>query len=262
MADKSTGKQKDITVLVTGASSGIGQAIAGRLLDEGYRVIVMARRESRLADFVAALGPAARCAMAVADVTDRPGTHAALAALPEPFRAIDVLVNNAGLALGLDRAAEADFTDWETMINVNCTALAWLTRELLPAMVERRRGHVVNIGSTAALYPYRGGNAYGATKAFVAQFSLNLRADLLGTPIRTTLIEPGLVGGSEFSDVRFHGDADSAKAVYAGTEPLTPADVADAVAWALNQPAHVNVNRIELMPVCQAADQIGLARQS
>jgi 3-hydroxy acid dehydrogenase/malonic semialdehyde reductase len=162
------------------------------------------------------------------------------------------LVNNAGLALGLEGAPEADLENWERMIETNCSGLVYVTRALLPGMVQRRRGHVVNMGSIAGTYPYPGGNVYGATKAFVHQFSLGLRADLHGTGIRVTCIEPGLIGGTEFSEVRFAGDAERAAGVYAGTQPLTPEDIAAAVDWAVSQPEHVNVNVIELMPVVQS----------
>ena len=247
--------------LVTGASSGIGKATAVRLLSDGWHVIALARRADRLRDLAAGAPVPGRIRTLVVDVADRAAVRAALTALPAPFATIDALVNNAGLALGLDASATAEVSDWDTMLDVNCRALVWLTRELLPGMLERRRGHIINIGSIAGIYPYRGSNVYGATKAFVGQFTLNLRADLLGSPVRATLIEPGMVGDSEFSDVRFHGDSDKARAVYAGTRPLMPTDVADAIAWAIGQPDHVNINRIELMPVCQAADQIGVKRE-
>ncbi|MEM1261138.1 MAG: SDR family NAD(P)-dependent oxidoreductase [Pseudomonadota bacterium] len=249
------------TTLVTGASSGIGLAIAERLHADGHRVIALARREQHLADLAAA-AQSDRLHTVAADITDRGQVTQALATLPPDFADIDILVNNAGLALGLDSSAAAAIDDWDTMIDVNCRALVWLTRQVLPRMLERGAGHVINMGSTAGRYAYRGSNVYGASKAFVAQFTANLRADLLGTAIRSTLIEPGLVGGSEFSNVRFHGDDDEAASVYAGTEPLLPADIAAAVAWVVAQPAHVNVNRIELMPVCQAVDSISVARHS
>jgi 3-hydroxy acid dehydrogenase/malonic semialdehyde reductase len=186
------------------------------------------------------------------DVRDRAAVAAAIAGLPAPFAAVDVLVNNAGLALGLEPAPRADLDHWQQMIDTNCTGLVTVTRAVLPGMVERRRGHVVNVGSVAGSYPYPGGNVYGATKAFVHQFSLNLRSDLHGTGVRVTCIEPGMCGGTEFSTVRFGGDQTRADAVYAGVTPLSADDVAEAVAWATAQPAHVNVNTIELMPVAQS----------
>ncbi|MGE5503874.1 MAG: SDR family NAD(P)-dependent oxidoreductase, partial [Actinomycetota bacterium] len=176
------------------------------------------------------------------------------------FRDIDVLVNNAGLALGLEPAHQTDLDDWEAMVDTNVKGLMYVTRAVLPGMVARGRGHVVNIGSIAGTYPYPGGNAYGATKAAVAQFSLNLLADLVKTKVRVTNIEPGLCGGSEFSLVRFHGDAERAAKTYEGTEPLTSEDVAEAVFWACSAPAHVNINRIEMMPTCQAPAGLAVHR--
>lgn len=231
-----------MNVFVTGASSGFGAAIARRFVAEGDRVIAAARRAGRLAelDGVRALE---------LDVRDRGAVERALADLPDD---IDVLVNNAGLAKGLAPAAEASMDDWEQMLDTNCKGLLYCTRALLPGMVARGRGHVINIGSIAASYPYPGGNVYGATKAFVHQLSLNLRSDLHGTGVRVTCVEPGLAGGTEFSDVRFDGDHERARAVYADVQPLTPEDIAESVYWAASQPAHVNVNLVELMPVAQS----------
>lgn len=234
------------TVFVTGASSGFGAAIARRFAATGARVVACARRADRLA----ALGP--DVLPLVLDVRDRAAVAAAIEALPASHADIDVLVNNAGLALGLEPAHRADLDDWERMLDTNCRGLVYCTHAVLPGMVARGRGHVVNIGSTAATYPYPGGNVYGATKAFVRQFSLNLRSDLHGTGVRVTCIEPGMVGGTEFSLVRFGGDAERAAQVYAGMEPLTADDVAEAVYWSVAQPPHVNVNTIELMPVAQS----------
>ena len=186
------------------------------------------------------------------DVRDRPSVDRAVAALPGEFAPVEVLVNNAGLALGLDPAPRANLDDWDQMIDTNCKGLVYLTRALLPGMVERGHGLVINIGSTAATYPYPGGNVYGATKAFVHQFSLNLRSDLHGTGVRVTCVEPGLAGGTEFSDVRFHGDRKRAAEVYAGTNPLTPEDVAEVVDWIVALPTHVNINTVELMPTDQS----------
>jgi len=174
---------------------------------------------------------------------------------------VDVLVNNAGLALGLEPAHRASLDDWDTMVDTNIKGLMYVTRAVLPGMVERGRGHVVNIGSVAAEWPYPGGNAYGASKAFVHQFSLNLRADLLGTPVRVTDLEPGLCSGTEFSQVRFHGDEARAAKVYDKTEPLTAEDVADAVHWVATRPAHVNVNTLSLMPVGQAFGPLAVHRK-
>jgi 3-hydroxy acid dehydrogenase/malonic semialdehyde reductase len=186
------------------------------------------------------------------DVRDRAAVQDVVAGLPAEFAEIDVLVNNAGLAKGLKPAQEADLDDWEEMIDTNCKGLVYCTRAILPGMVERGRGHVVNLGSVAGTYPYPGGNVYGATKAFVHQFTLNLRSDLHGTGARATSVEPGLSGETEFSTVRFSGDQAQADAVYAGMQPLVPADIAEAVYWVVSQPPHVNINTIEMMPVAQS----------
>jgi len=238
------------TVFVTGASAGFGAEIARRFVAAGARVVVSARREDRLDQLVAELGDRAHAV--TLDVRDRVAVAAAIAALPPPFAEIDVLVNNAGLALGLEPAPRANLDEWEQMVDTNCKGVMHVTRAVLPGMVARRRGHVVNLGSVAGTYPYPGGNVYGATKAFVHQFSLNLRSDLHGTGVRVTCVEPGLVGGTEFSLVRFSGQAEKAAAVYANTQPLTAGDVAEAVVWATAQPPHVNINVIELMPVVQS----------
>jgi 3-hydroxy acid dehydrogenase / malonic semialdehyde reductase len=236
---------------VTGASSGFGATIARRYARAGVRVVATARRGDRLAGLLDEFGEDL-IFVSVLDVRDRVASERLAASLPPAFAEVDVLVNNAGLALGLEPAQEADLENWERMIETNCTGLAYVTRAFLPGMVQRRRGHVVNLGSIAATYPYPGGNVYGATKAFVHQFSLGLRADLRGTGVRVTCIEPGLVGGTEFSEVRFAGDTERAVGLYAGTEPLTPDDIAAAVEWVTFQPPHVNVNLIELMPVSQS----------
>ncbi len=242
-----------MSILVTGASAGFGTAIARRFIAAGEYVVIAARREDRLEALVKELGDHAHAI--VLDVRDRAAVEAALAALPAPFAEIHVAVNNAGLALGLEPAQRANVDDWDQMVDTNCKGLVYVTRAVLPGMVARKRGHVINLGSVAGTYPYPGGNVYGATKAFVHQLSLNLRSDLHGTGVRVTCIEPGLVGGTEFSNVRFAGTAgadDKAAAVYANTQPLTAEDVAEAVMWATAQPAHVNINVIELMPVVQS----------
>lgn len=241
---------QDRTVFVTGATAGFGEAIARRFAQHGANLILLGRRNDRLEALAAELGRPAH--LLALDVRDRAGIEAAVSALPAPFNQIDLLINNAGLALGLEPAHEANLDDWEIMIDTNLKGLATITRAVLPSMVARNRGHVINLGSVAGTYPYPGGNMYGATKAAVAQFSLNLIADLNKTKIRVTNIEPGLCGGSEFSQVRFHGDADRAAKVYENVEPLLPEDIAEAVFWAASQPAHVNINRIEMMPVAQA----------
>jgi len=237
--------------MVTGASSGLGEAIARRYAAAGVKVIATARREDRLNGLVAEFGEDL-IFVSVIDVRDRAAIEQLVTSLPEAFADVDVLVNNAGLAVGLEPAQDAVLDNWERMIETNCTGLVYVTRAVLPGMVARGRGHVVNMGSIAGTYPYPGGNVYGATKSFVHQFSLGLRADLHGTGVRVTCIEPGLIGGTEFSEVRFAGDADRAAGVYAGTTPLGPEDIAAAVDWATSQPEHVNVNVIELMPVSQS----------
>jgi 3-hydroxy acid dehydrogenase / malonic semialdehyde reductase len=242
--------RRDRTVLVTGASTGFGAAIARRFATEGARVVAAARRAGKLAGLAGDFG--GRVLALELDVRDRPAVEQAISALPTEFAGIDVLVNNAGLAKGLQPAHQADLADWEQMIDTNCKGLVYCTRAVLPGMVARGRGHVINMGSVAGTYPYPGGNVYGGTKAFVHQFSLNLRSDLHGTGVRVSCVEPGLAGGTEFSLVRFGGDAARADAVYAGAAPLTAADVAETVYWVASLPAHVNVNTIELMPVAQS----------
>jgi 3-hydroxy acid dehydrogenase/malonic semialdehyde reductase len=247
-----------LTILVTGATAGFGQAIARRSVKDGHRVIAAARRQDRLDELAASLGDAVLPLRL--DVTDAAGVAALPASLPSGWDEVDVLVNNAGLALGLDPAHKAQLSDWDTMVATNVTGLMHLTHAFLPGMVARDRGHIVNISSTAAIYPYPGGHIYGASKAFVTQFSLNLRADLVGTGVRVTDVEPGLVGGTDFSRTRFRGDSDRAASVYAGTTPLTAEDVAETVAWVLGLPPHVNINRIEMMPTCQASGPLAIKR--
>lgn len=244
---------------VTGASSGFGRAIATHFARAGWRVVAAARRldklESLRAEFPQQVLPLQL------DVRDRAAIAAAVESLPAEFAAVDVLVNNAGLALGLEPAQRASLDDWQQMIETNCFGLVALTRALLPGMVARNRGYVINIGSVAGEYPYPGGNVYGATKAFVRQFSLNLKADLLGTAVRVTDIEPGLASESEFSLTRFKGDQTRAAAVYEGTEPLTAEDIADTVDWLVSRPAHVNVNTLSIMPACQAPAALNIHRE-
>jgi len=246
-------------VLVTGATSGFGAAIARRFALEGHSVIAAGRRRERLAQLERDLA-GHRVHTMVLDVRDRDAIAAALGALPPELSAVDLLVNNAGLALGLEPAQAADLDAWEDMVDTNITGLMYMTRALLPGMVARRRGHVINLGSVAGSYPYPGGNVYGATKAFVHQFSLNLRADLAGTKVRVTSIEPGMVGGTEFSTVRFGGDASRAARVYEGADALLPEDVAEAVHWVASQPARVNINTLELMPVNQSFGPLAIHR--
>jgi 3-hydroxy acid dehydrogenase/malonic semialdehyde reductase len=248
------------TALVTGATSGFGRAIARRFVRDGYRVITAGRRQERLDELQRELG--AKVLPLRLDVTDAAAVEALPGSLPEGWREVDVLVNNAGLALGLDPAHKASLEHWDTMVATNITGLIHVTRAILPGMVERNRGLIVNLGSVAGEYPYPGGHVYGASKAFVNQFSLNLRADLVGTGVRVTDLEPGLVGGTEFSRVRFEGDQARADAVYAGTKPLTEDDVAEAAAWVAGLPAHVNINRIEMMPTCQASGPFAIKRSA
>ena len=244
-------------VLVTGATAGFGAAMARVFVQNGHHVIAAGRRAERLEALAAELGPT--LLPLTLDVTDKAAIHAALAALPAAWQDIDVLINNAGLALGIKGAHEASLEDWETMIATNCTGLVTITRALLPGMVERGRGTIINLGSVAGAYPYPGGNVYGATKAFVEQFTLNLRADLIGTGVRATNIAPGLCGGTEFSNVRLKDDAAAAK-VYEGTTPLTAEDIANTAFWIATLPQHINVNSIELMPTCQGFSPFAIKR--
>jgi len=245
--------------LITGASSGFGAAIATQLAQQNYRLILVARRREKLQDVARALNTETH--IISVDIRDQAAVKNAIEQLPENWRDLDALINNAGLALGLEPAHKADWADWQQMIDTNCTALVWLTRLVLPGMVARGRGHIVNIGSIAGRYAYPGGNVYGASKAFVEHFSRNLRSDLHGSGVRVTNIEPGMVGGSEFSVVRFKGDADKAAKVYAGADALQPDDIANAVCWALQQPLHVNICSIELMPTCQAHGPLQIYRK-
>jgi 3-hydroxy acid dehydrogenase / malonic semialdehyde reductase len=245
-----------VRVLISGATSGFGTAMARLFAKHGAGLVITGRRRDRLDALAGELGAHPLCF----DVRDRKAVEAAIGSLPGELAAIDVLVNNAGLALGLEPADQARVEDWEQMIDTNIKGLTYVTRSVLPGMRERGRGHVINIGSTAGSWPYPGGNVYGATKAYVHQFSLNLRADLVGTPIRVTCVEPGLATGTEFSQVRFRGDATRAAGVYKGTQPLTADDVAETVHWVATRPAHVNINSIELMPVCQAFGPLSVHR--
>lgn len=238
-----------MTVLVTGATAGFGAAIARRFVGEGHKVIATGRRTERLDALKAELGDA--LLPLAMDVREFDAVVGAVSALPDDFAAVDVLVNNAGLALGLEAADKANMADWQTMIDTNVNGVVYCTRALLPGMVERGKGHVINLGSVAGAYPYPGGNVYGATKAFVHQFSLNLRADLLGKNIRVTSVEPG-AAETEFSLVRFKGDDDKAATVYKGFHPMSPEDIADTVFYVANLPSHVNINRVEMMPTQQA----------
>jgi 3-hydroxy acid dehydrogenase / malonic semialdehyde reductase len=239
------------TVMITGASSGFGRACAQRFAQAGDRLVLLARRQDRLQALSEQLRDLCNVQVLGCDVTDAAALEQALGSLEPPFNAPDILINNAGLALGLEPAHEADIRDWETMIATNVMALVRMTRLILPGMVARDRGHIINIGSTAGNWPYPGGNVYGATKAFVQQFSRELRADVLGKKVKVTNIEPGLAE-TEFSLVRFKHNSEQADKVYDGTRPLSPEDVADIIFWVCSTPPHVNINAMEIMPLCQA----------
>ncbi len=245
--------------LITGATSGFGAACARQFAAHGWTLILCGRRQDRLEALRAELAATVSVYAFPLDVRDEAAVNAAIASLPIEFAAVDLLMNNAGLALGLEPAQRCDMEDWQRMVDTNIKGLLYCTRAILPGMVARNRGHIINIGSVAGNYPYPGGNVYGATKAFVKQFSLNLRADLLGTSVRVTNIEPGLAE-SEFSLVRFKGDADKAARIYEGTEPLRPEDIANIAYWTASCPAHVNINRVEVMPVNQAFAPLAISR--
>lgn len=246
-------------VLITGASAGFGSAMARSFVQAGHRVVATARRKDKLEALAAELGE--RLLPIELDVTDSAAVQALPAQLPPAFAEVDVLINNAGLALGLEPAQNADLQQWHTMIDTNCKGVVNLSRAFLPGMVQRKRGHVINLGSTAGNWPYQGGNVYGATKAFVQQFSRNLRTDLFGTPVRVTNVEPGMCGGTEFSNVRFGDDARAAK-VYDGVQFLTPQDIASTVLWIAQSPVHMNINSIEIMPVQQSFGGLSVHRGS
>lgn len=247
------------TLLITGATSGFGRAAVERFHAAGWRVIATGRRHERLDALADALGRE-RLHTAAFDIRDEAAMRAALDALPQDFRAIDVLVNNAGLALGTAPAQLADLAQWKQMIDTNVTALVALTHALLPGLIERR-GAILNVGSIAGTYPYTGGNVYGGTKAFVAQFSLGLRSDLHGTGVRVTSIEPGMAE-TEFTLVRTGGDGAASETLYKGAEPITADDIAETLFWIANLPPHLNVNRIEVMPVRQSFAGFQIAREN
>ena len=237
------------TALITGATSGFGEATARKFVANGWKVIVTGRRADRLATLVEALGGSAKAHGASFDIRDEAAMNAALDALPEGFRGVDLLINNAGLALGTAPAPESRLDDWKTMIDTNVTALVTMTKRMLPVLMERK-GAIINISSTAALYPYAGGNVYGASKAFVKHFSYNLRCDVVGSGVRVTSVEPGLCE-SEFTLVRTGGNQAAYDALYKGAEAIQPEDIAETLFWVATLPPHVNVNDIELMPVSQ-----------
>lgn len=248
-----------MNVLITGASAGFGKALAERLVANGHRVIGCARRLDKLNALADTLGEA--FLPVVMDVSDTASIALIIADLPADFSQIDVLVNNAGLALGTEPAHNASLDDWIRMIDTNIKGLMAITHAVLPAMVARDSGYIINVGSIAGSWPYFGGNVYGATKAFVKQFSLNLRADLIGTQVRVTNLEPGNVAGTEFSNVRYHGDDDKAAQVYDGFKTMTGDDIGDILLWLIESPAHINVNRLEVMPVAQTYNGLTIAKQ-
>jgi 3-hydroxy acid dehydrogenase/malonic semialdehyde reductase len=247
-------------VFITGASAGFGAEMARTFVRNGHQVVLAARRMDRLKALASELGDLAL--PIEMDVSDKQSIEDALSMLPQSWRQIDVLINNAGLALNTLPAHEVPLEDWETMIATNCTGLVTMTRAVLPAMVERGSGLIINLGSVAGAYPYPGGNVYGATKAFVDQFTLNLRADLVGTGVRATNIAPGLCGGTEFSNVRLKGNDAAAAKVYEGTTPLTAKDIAETAYWIATLPPHINVNRIEMMPTCQGFGPFNIKRET
>ena len=247
-------------VFITGASSGFGEAMARTFVRHGHRVIAAARRTDRLEKLQQELGSAVLPVSM--DVTDKASINQALAGLPAEWKPIDVLINNAGLALGTEPAHLAPLADWETMIDTNAKGLVTMTRAILPDMVARDSGLIINIGSVAGETPYPGGNVYGATKAFVDQFTRNLRADLAGTGVRSTNLAPGLCSGSEFWNVRLRCNDESAAKIFDGTVPLTAVDIADAAYWVATLPPHVNINHLEMMPTCQGYGPLNIKRKT
>ena len=240
------------TVFITGATSGFGEACARRFAQAGWKLVITGRRTARLEALAAELSSTTEVLALTLDVRDRAAMQAAIDALPDGFAKLRGLINNAGLALGIEPAQRCSLDDWETMVDTNVKGLMYATRMLLPRLIAHGAGaSIVNIGSVAGRWPYAGGNVYGGTKAFVRQFSLNLRCDLAGTGVRVSDLEPGLCE-SEFSLVRFGGDQARYDATYAGADPVQPQDIAETVFWLMNQPAHININTLEIMPVSQS----------
>ncbi|WP_127960426.1 SDR family NAD(P)-dependent oxidoreductase [Serratia microhaemolytica] len=237
------------TIIVTGASSGFGEAIARRFLAEGYNVIAIARREEKLMD-LAHNFPGKVHALAL-DITDKHAVEECLSNIPEYFENITALVNNAGLSLGFGPAQDNNINDWETMVNTNIVALLHITKKVLKMFKEKNQGHIINIGSVAAYYPYMGSNVYGATKSFVHNFTLNLKTDLEGSNIRASCIAPGL-SKTEFAVVRFKGDVEKADSLYENKTYLTADNIAETVFWTFSLPANVNINVMEVMPTGQS----------
>ncbi len=246
-------------VFVTGATAGFGAAIVRNFASRGHKVIAAGRRQEMLTK-VQAEFPELVLDLKL-DVQNQKEVEEKIKNLPNEFKEIDVLVNNAGLALGMDPAQKADLSDWKTMVDTNINGVLYCTHAILPGMVERKNGHILNMGSVAGEFPYPNGNIYGATKAFIHQLSLNLRSDLLGTNVRVTCIEPGMCGGTEFSDVRFKGQKEKSAAVYKGMTPLSSEDIAETVEWIVSRPAHMNINVISLMPTQQAFGPFAVDRK-
>lgn len=247
------------TVLITGATSGFGKACAYKFAGE-YNLILTGRRKERLESLKKELSNQCEVLTLAFDIQDSEATNQQMDSLPDAFQNIDILINNAGLALGLEKADQAKLEDWEQMIDTNIKGLVRMTRRLLPQMVERNSGMIINIGSIAGSWPYPGGNVYGSTKAFVGQFSRNLRADLLGKNIRVCNVEPGLAE-TEFSVVRFKGDQQKADSIYKGLNPIRPEDIAESCYWVASQPEHININSLEIMPTSQAWGPLNTAKQ-
>ena len=245
------------TILITGATSGFGKETAKIFIKNGWKVIITGRRGNRLEDLTRKLGE--NCLPLCFDITDRVAVKKEIENIPPDFSSIDVLCNNAGLALGLEGADEANLDDWDVMIDTNIKGLIYATRQVLPKMVEKKAGHIINIGSVAGSYPYPGGNVYGGTKAFVSQFSLNLRADLVGKGINVTSIEPGLAE-TEFSLVRFKGDNEKANKVYENTNFIKPEDIGETIYWIATRPKNININRIEIMAGLQAFNPFNIVK--
>jgi 3-hydroxy acid dehydrogenase/malonic semialdehyde reductase len=249
----------DFTVFVTGATSGIGAAVCRRFVGAGGRVVATGRRHERLSELKDELGE--KCYTAVLDVRQTGAVAALLATLPEPFRALNVVVANAGHGVGMVPAQDADLAEWDDMVDTNIHGLLQTVHATLPGMIARDQGHMVLIGSIAGDYPYPGGSVYGGTKAFVKQFALGLRADVLGHNIRVTNIEPGMTE-SDFMLVRYKGDEEKRAKVYAGVDPMTPDDIAETVFWSCTLPRHLNINRMQMMPVMQAFGPIAAKRRA
>ena len=245
-------------VLITGATSGIGMSCAELFSKKGYKTILIGRRKERLLKLSKKLGVKKNLPIQL-DVRNKEEVFQTIDKLPNDFKKISILINNAGLAWGLEPAHKVDIKKWETMIDTNCKGLVYMTRAVLPGLIKRNKGHIVNMGSVAGSYPYEGGNVYGGTKAFVKQFSLGLKSDLLGTKVKITNIEPGMAD-TEFSLIRFSGNKKKAKNVYKNMTPLNGNDIAETIFWSVNRPSHVNINRIELMPLQQGFNFFSVRR--